>query len=98
MREQLVGNIKVVDGTLKPNAGSNRTWVWALQGEHLALKFASREQALEFREAFDGGQMLAENIRWRKETPPAQGGIEIRGTTRSDLRDKREEQHGAGGR
>ena len=29
--------------------------------------------------------------------PPAQGGKEILGTARSDLRDLREEQHGAGG-
>ena len=30
---QLVGNIEVVDGTLNPNAGNDRTWVWAMQDD-----------------------------------------------------------------
>ena len=61
---QLVGNIEVVDGTLTPNDRSDCVWVWrATQDEALAVMFANKAIAHGFKEAFDGGQVLAKGIR-----------------------------------
>ena len=62
---QLVGNIEVVDGTLTPNDRSDCVWVWRAtqQDEALAVMFANKAIAHGFKEAFDGGQVLAKGIR-----------------------------------
>ena len=48
---------------LKPNAGSDRTWVWKIpstggEPDHLGLKVASKELASQFKGIFEGAKML----------------------------------------
>ena len=84
---KIVGNFYVVDVApyceLKPNAGSEKSWVWLAsdcsdgepKAEQLALRFASKELAVKFKDAFEEAKVLNKGcqgvcghvlLRWEK--------------------------------
>ena len=72
---KIVGNFYVVDVAsyceLKPNAGSEKSWVWLAsdcsdgepKAEQLALKFATKELAVEFKDAFEEAKVLNKAVK-----------------------------------